>query len=324
MRRRNFLKSFLGAFAIRSVAQGAPKKESPPRAKVVDVSCPSWERDGRPDPEKIGEMIDRGLCRLLDRKDPASCWRELFSPRERVAIKFNRVSRNFSGANQALVDAISERLLGVGLKRENLFVVEAVGAKFTGGGKPDLELGRWIALRDRGARFTRFLTEQIDAILNVPDLKDHDRGGITGALKNVSHARQTFIDNPARLHLPGLEPYLSEICRLPFVRKKRRLVITNGLKAIFELGPLPVSPLWQWRRDTLLLALDSVAADRVQLQIVEEKRRQMAKQNPRWRRRLVSLWKCPWRPPVHIGACAEKGLGEGDLKKIEWVKLKLE
>jgi hypothetical protein len=167
--RRRFLGQSLAATlaaagvprVFREWAEAAEPKP-PARSKVLEVTNPAWKRDGKVDPEAVKRTLERGLMEFTGKSSVADAWRVFASPSETIGVKFNDISRNFTGANQALGDAIIDGLLQAGLKREKIILTEAVGASFPGTGQADRTPGPEFDTGHGKTRYTRFLREQID------------------------------------------------------------------------------------------------------------------------------------------------------------------
>lgn len=318
--RRAFLKGVaaLGAGLAADRAPGEGPARPEPAARVVDLRCAGWRRGRRPDPAVVERMINAALRALTGKTSEDDAWRAFFSPRDRIAIKFNSVSGDFTGANQIFVHAIARRLEAIGVPRRNMFAIEAVRARLPGSGEPDLTPTGEVKVHDRTTRLRRLLTDQIDAIIDVPNLKDHDRAGFTGALKNVAFAGKSFMTNPSQLHANGCDPYVATLYAMKPMREKNRLVVFNALLGIYENGPVPISRVWQWPHNGVLVATDPVAVDTVALELIERQRAIQRRRRPRLRARLRSLWDFPTRPPIHIRTAARMELGVGDLDRIDW------
>jgi len=322
--RRRFLRQSIAASVIG--AAGLPRvfrewaeavePKAPARSKVVEATNPAWKRDGKVDPEAVRRTLERGLMEFTGKPSVADAWRQFASPSETIGVKFNDISQNFSGANQALGDAIIDGLLQAGLQREKIILVEAVGASFPGTGQADRTLGPEFDTGHGKTRHTRFLREQIDGIINVPDLKEHDRAGVTLAVKNLSHGR-SFIPNPGSFHSNYCDPHVGELHSQKLILTKRRLNILNGLRGIFHLGPSPGAARWQWDRNSLFFSTDPVAMDAIGLDITQEKRRTAPDGI-----QVVDLFQTN-RRPVFLATCVEMGLGIGDLKRIDWVRVQV-
>ena len=319
--RRDFLKTAaLGAAAVSlggftgglpapslGAAEGAGQQK---KAMVVDTRSPSWRADGKINAEKIKAMIDYGIRRLANKEDATEAWKLVATPDQVVGIKFNDLSYNYTNANQAILDAIVAGLTAAGVKKENIIVAEAIGAEW----KNTIEMKR-DPLSDpmevapgRTTRLTKFITDQIDVLINVPNIKDHGGSGITGCLKGISHSR-TIIEDPGPFHDNACAPGIVGINKLEPIRAKRRVNIVNGLLAIYDGGPDPSRN--QWEHNGFLFATDPVACDRVEIEIIDAERK---------RRGLKSLFDRGTKP-VHVEQAAKAGLGIADLDQIDWIKV---
>jgi hypothetical protein len=289
-------------------AEAAAPGEQNASPMVVDVRSPKWRVNGQVDAAFVLKMIDVGMARLTGKKTRAEAWRLIAGPDQVVGVKFNDLSGNYTNANQALVDAITASLIEAGVKKENIIVAEAVGATWQNAKNPDGELGEPLDIGGgRQARLTRFLTQQVDVLINVPNIKDHGGAGITGCLKNISHSRT--IGRPP-IHDDSCCPGIIGINKLEPIPTKRRLNIVNGLEGVFDGGPGHDDPNRRWPHNGLLFSTDPVASDRVQLEIIEAERKRQGR---------PSLFERGCKP-VHVERAAQAGLGVADLAKINWVK----
>ncbi|MFW6107478.1 MAG: DUF362 domain-containing protein [bacterium] len=278
------------------------------------MTNPAWQERREANAAAIRRMLEEALTALTGKSSWGAAWRQFVSPTERVGVKFNKITRNVSGANQALGDAILDGLAQAGVKRENIIVVEAVAAKFPGTGRYDGTYGPEVHTDHGTTRLTRFIREQVDAVINVPDLKEHDRAGVTLSLKNLSHGASIML-HPWKFHSGYCSPHIGELHSLEPIAGKRRLNILNGLRGIFHLGPSPRSRRWQWDRNSLFVSTDPVALDATCLDIIQDKRRSSPEGIP-----VVDLFKTR-RRPVHIADAAKMGLGTADRDRIDWVRL---
>lgn len=131
------------------------------------------------------------------------------------------------------------------------------------------------------------VTKLVDRIITIPVLKDHRSGGVTLALKNLSHGMN---NNVSRSHLGGT-PHGGTIGReLPngpnqcntFIptavaqaklRQKATLHILDGLIGVYEGGPGSWNRTWAtWRHKGLFFATDPVAMDHIGWDIIDAKR----------------------------------------------------
>jgi uncharacterized protein (DUF362 family) len=115
--------------------------------------------------------------------------------------------------------------------------------------------------------FTKIVTQEVDKIINIPILKNAG-GSITNAMKNLAFG---VITNTGRLHAQLWNDTCAEVCAFSPIRDKVVLNITDGLKGCFNGGP-GANPQFFFNFNTLLVASDPVATDRIAYDIIAEKR----------------------------------------------------
>jgi len=168
--------------------------------------------------------------------------------------------------------------------------------------------GDWDDEVSRGAfrgRLTRIVTQRIDAILNLPVLKDHNIAGMVLSMKN----HYGSIDNPHQHHANRCNPAIADLNSLPAIREKTRLIIGDLLRPLADRGPTDYPPA-RWRYNGLMASTDPVAIDYQGWQILEARRREVG---------LPSLAQ-RGRQPDYIASAAERGLGTNDPEKIELIE----
>lgn len=316
MERREFI-ALTGACAAGLAVAGMGSRlyaDEPPliqkKAKVVDYRNPAWKNKKGPDAAVIRSMIEEGLKAFTGKSTAAAAWKEFVSPTEIVGIKFNNLSGNHTKANQMILDAIVAGLLAAGVKRGNIIPVEAVDAKFEAEREADMGRETEVDYGHGKTQLTNYLVKQVDALINVPNIKDHSLAGVTGALKNFSHS-SSLMTNPGAGHGNCCDPFIAEINALKPIIEKRRLTITNGLIGVFNGGPDTSNPQFHFPHDGFLIGTDPVALDTYQLGIVEAARKEKG---------LASLHAGSNRP-IHLKTAAEMGLGTHNLDEVDIVKI---
>jgi len=315
MDRREFLKSaaaLAGAAGLGPWDQGTPAEEkAAEKSRVVEVIHPGWrDADQNPQEKAIREMVDEAVRQLGRAADARSAWQQLFQPGEKVGLKFNRVTGNFRGVDPVIARAITASLVDAGLSARQIYVVEV----------PDPTLNGWTDFSPgpetyevggpEPTHLTNFVLS-LDAIINIPNLKDHDRVGVTGALKNISHSHSIMTTPPQRYHEPVVGEVVCQMNRIPALRQKLRLHLMNGLFGVYESGPV-VRPNYLFWRHSFFASFDPLAMDWIELELVEEQRQA---------RGLPSLWTLA-RNPGCLNRAAELGLGATSLEQVEWETVK--
>jgi uncharacterized protein (DUF362 family) len=187
--------------------------------------------------------------------------------------------------------------------------------------------------RETRSYLASVVTTDANKIVNLPCLKEHNASGVTGCLKNLAYGS---FNNVARTHVDPktyTDPVIPVMCSVPPLRTKAVLHIMDGLRAVYHGGPFAWNPEFVWEAKTLLVGTDPVAIDRIELEIVEQKRKDVG---------VPSLWdrdpkylgannemqrtamKNPfYREPGHIKTAAELGLGKWELSQIDHRRLRL-
>lgn len=193
--------------------------------------------DGKPNGRVVEAMLDRAVCRLAGKDDPAAAWRAYIRPDDTVGIKTT--------------------VYMISTSKEAIEAVRA-GARKAGVAPEKILAG------DRGNSPGK--RKPVTALINVPSLKAHHMSGIGCAIKNyiVYHAK------PASLH-PRSCSDLAAAWQAPAIQGKTRLIVVDALLPMFDKGP-QVTPKYRWPYRGLIVGTDPVAVDAVCLRIIQAKR----------------------------------------------------
>ncbi len=118
--------------------------------------------------------------------------------------------------------------------------------------------------------FGKLLTRKLTKIINVPVFKNTGNG-ISMATKNLGFGA---VCNTNRLHKPLFFDVCTEVLAFPVIRDKLVLNITDGLRAQYEGGPMPVAK-FTYLYNTLFFATDPFALDMACHQVIVQKRKEM-------------------------------------------------
>ncbi|MCX6596505.1 MAG: DUF362 domain-containing protein [Acidobacteria bacterium] len=185
--------------------------------------------------------------------------------------------------------------------------------------RPDVDVNSPAARRSFAAKF---ITKDVNKLINLPLLKDHQSAGVTLALKNLSHG---LVNNVSRSHstasLNACGAFIPAVVSIPTIRNKAVLHIMDGIKALYHGGP-GARPQFVWEHKTMFFASDPVALDHIGWQELDEKRLavgrlKLADELPDKFSTFVR------KQPEHVEMAGALGLGEWDLKKIDVRRLKL-
>ena len=242
--------------------------------RVVAVSHPACLVDGRFQAAPIAQVFRTGLPELTGAPDPPSAWRLFFERGDVVGIKVNPVGGPLVISCAEVLREIIAGLESAGVRRNDIVVYDRYRAQFLrmGFDKWLPEGVRWswavddydavqqeIAgydpehymdmavtlpgydLKDESARRSyaaRFITKEVNKLINLPVLKHHQSAGVTLALKNLSHG---LVNNVSRSHssktLNVCGAFIPAVVALPVIRNKSVLHLLDGIKGVYHGGP---------------------------------------------------------------------------------------
>jgi len=231
------------------------------RSRVVEVlSTTVLPRADAVDEIVLSEMFGLGLRVLTGAGTTQNAWRRILGTAKRITLKFNSVGAGVLGTNGAMARVLVESLVEAGYRRQDLALVEIPGsvARDLGTRAPEEGWGTEIPVGSGSEELANYLLAA-DAVINVPLLKTHQIAGMSGALKNLSHA---LIRHPARYHANGCSPYVGQVVVRQEVSAKVRLNIVNALRVVARHGPDAAEGDIVTHRG-LLFGFDPVAVDAV-------------------------------------------------------------
>jgi uncharacterized protein (DUF362 family) len=175
-------------------------------------------------------------------------------------------------------------------------------------------------LHARRSYAAKFITREVNKLVNLALLKDHQSAGVTLALKNLSHG---LVNNVSRSHstksLNACGAFIPAVCSMPVIRNKAVLHIMDGVKALYHGGP-SARPQFVWEHKTMYFATDPVALDHVGWRAIDERRLKVG--------RLKLADELPdqfstfvRKQPEHVELAGALGLGEWEWSKIDLRRL---
>jgi hypothetical protein len=255
----------------------------------------------------LGELIEVAVRILTGQEDTRDAWRQLIKPDEIIGIKFNQVGRKELQTTDPFATELVKSLGRAGFAPHQIVLIEVsdnlvrrlqTRPRDFGWSKEKVSFGS-------GEEHLAVVLEQVTSIINVPFLKTHNIAGMTGCLKNISHA---LIRRPGLYHGNGCTPYIADIVALPQIRSKLRLHLVNALRAVFKGGPGVRSDSW-WTYGGLLASEDPVAADTIGVDVINGQREAVG---------LRPVGRGGYRIP-YLSDAADKGLGTDDRDFIELI-----
>ncbi len=311
---------------IPTACDGKPAAPNEPRASARAAPRVVIARDDKLTRGKVHEhrdllpkLLDAAMQKLRKTPDAPAAWRQLFRPKDRVGIKVNTLGLS---TQPAVVDAIVAGLRQADVPAENIIIwdrfqveLARAGFKSRGGvqcrGTDESDHGsgyqRQIETKGKiGSCFSKIVAEQVDTLISVPVLKDHNLAGVSLGMKNFYGA----IHNPQKYHDDNCDPYVADVVSHPYIRPKWRLTVCDATRAQYHGGPT-FNPGFAWPFGGLIVSADFVAADALAAHMLEEQRKEKG-MKPLERER---------RPTRHIATAGARGLGEADLSKIESIEV---
>jgi len=302
-----------------------------PVVEVIDETV--WDGDSL-NGQIVGEMLSRAMIKLTGLDSVKEAWREFVLPHDIIGIKVNPIGGKNLCTHQTLVDTIVEQRNEAGVLNNQVIVwdrfeahlinagykinqssqgVRCFASDSTGVGYDDeifYETEKDVEVRrvngSAASRYSKILTENVSAIINVPVIKHHAITGISGCLKNLAFGS---VDNTSRFHSNPLncDPAIGEIYAHPVIQDKIVLNIADGLLAAFNGGPV-YDPNGVWKYGGLLVSPDPVAVDQIALETINEKRQEEGLKPAQSTKYIRSSWRL--------------GLGTNNLDEVDYQQLK--
>jgi hypothetical protein len=277
--------------------------------RVVEVDHPACVRNRVYDRAAIRSLMNKGMMELTGAPSPTEAWRVFFQPGDVVGIKLNPVGRPFVVSAPEVFLEIVEGLKMAGVKPANMVAYDRYKAEFIAAGfdkwlpegvrwtygtdKPhplqlDMDMydeKQYIELplvlpranaadpHHRRSYLAKFITQDVNKMVNLCVLKHHQSAGVTLALKNLSHG---LVNNVSRSHstrtLNTCGTFIPAIVDHPVIRKKVVLNILDGVLGAYHGGPGSKVEKYVWEHKTMYFSTDPVAMDKVGWKAIDAKR----------------------------------------------------
>lgn len=330
----------------------------PYRGRVVSVEHPGCVVGGTFQREPIRLMIQKGIMELTGAPDPVAAWKVFFQPGDVVGIKLSGVGYPHVYSSAEVLQTVIEGVRSAGLKSSEILLYERYRQEVLRSGY-DKWLPEGVRWRHAAERYETVqqaiegydpdhymemnvvlpgqdmsnpthrrsfvalpITKEINKLINIPTLKDHQSAGVTLALKNLSHGS---VNNVNRSHsTPTLNvcgAFIPAVVSTAAIRNKAVLHILDGTKGLYHGGP-GGRPQFVWEHRRIYMATDPVALDRIGWQEIDKKRIAEG-MKPMYEAQPDRFSRYPHRQVEHIEIAGALGLGEFDDKKIDLRQLTL-
>jgi uncharacterized protein (DUF362 family) len=321
--------------------------------RVVEVSGADAIVGNRVSQPIIRRMFEPGMKSLTGESSLRAAWARFIEPADVVGIKINPSGAPACCSSPEIIREIIDGVESVGVARENILVwdryafeidigsypvllpsgIRVVGIEDGVGDISGYDLGVYCEADFFGEWETRSYMANVVAngvtkIINVPTTKDHSASGITGCLKNLGYGTFNNVARSHRAPISFTNPLIGLMCSAEPLRSKAVLHIMDGMRLVWHGGPLTQVQDFIEQVGRLYFGTDPVAMDTVELQAIEDKRRE---------KRAPSVWEHDaksitanadeffhdptknlfYRQPGHIAAAGTLGLGISDPKRID-------
>ena len=328
--------------------------------KVVQVTDPASLVEDKVQAAVVKDMVKKGITRLTGRS-MKDAFGMLFTPEDVVGLKVNPVGPPLINTSHELTAAVIAWLVDSGLPARNIVVWDRFDpmmrdAGYTAEHYPSVRLealqtmdyegkdwrdakGRHVSVdsfdpdaylfvkgvEGKGVRgyqsdefylnqhvfngersyFGKLVTRKLTKIINLAAFKNTG-SGISMATKNLGYGA---LCNTGRLHVPLGFMLNTYVLASPWIREKLVLNITDGIRAQYDGGP-DMNAQFVYPNHSLYFATDPFALDAVCHEQIVAKRREMK----------VAVSTSP-RYTEYLKVGEKLGLGVGDLKKVEHVRV---
>jgi hypothetical protein len=302
--------AFAGLCGAPRVAQGKMGIPGPFPGRVAEVHHPGSIASGKYQREAVRSMLHRGMMELTGAPSPEEAWRYFFQPGDVVGLKLNPVGRPFVMSAPEVVQEIVTGLGMAGVKAKDVVAYDRYRREFLEAGfdKWLPEAVRWTWGTDEthplqldmdgydGGQFVelplvlpkanfsdahhrrsylaRFITKDVNKMINLCVLKHHQSAGVTMALKNLSHG---LVNNVSRSHssptLNTCGTFIPSIVDHAVIREKVVVNILDAVQAAYHGGPGRRVEKYVWEPKIMWFSTDPVAIDKVGWKAIDEQRK---------------------------------------------------
>ncbi len=252
---------------------------------------------------RLGKMIDGCVMALADCSDVGDAWRKFIEPGAKVLLKFGRLPGWGLRTERAMVESLVDSLVGAGYDPANLMAADCPESRYVAGLAPTPTgwSTRTVLVGGRLEQVRRYL-DDIDVIINVPTVSDHNLAGVSCAMMNMS---LPLIRRPGRYYDHRLHEAIVSVCDSSATIRRPTLTLVNALRCLYDGGPTVNEDNVAYD-NSVWASTDMVAIDRLAMQWIERRRRMQ---------RLDSLV-AAGRPATYVQLADDRGLGTADLRRI--------
>jgi len=273
-----------------------------------------------PKPDVAKRLLEKAMMELTGASNLVESMKRFVHAADTVAIKPNGIAGGSMATSYEFIMPVVEACIAAGVPAEKITVFEQYSSYLlsTRSGAPKFELPKGVKVafhnnKDHGMEgvriyegiTTKFCRQLMEAscVINMGLVKDHSICGYTGAMKNITHGT---IHNPEAHHAHYANPQIAMLYAHPVVTSRVRLHITDGMRLMYDKGPLLKDPNTVIAHGSVYVSTDPVALDTMGALAVDNARKQHGG------RTLEQSG----RAPKYIQTASELGLGIADINQI--------
>jgi hypothetical protein len=329
-----------------------PGMPGPYPGKAVRVHSEKSIQEGaiEADAPTVREMMSRGMRSLTGEKNDRDAWARFFNAKDVVGVKLNCSGAPNIRSAPEVIGAIVDNLIPLGIPARNIYLYERFPDQLTsvhyeryvpsGVNIVAIEMSRGSVIGydpatyvetdffgedDTRSNMIRLVTERFIKIINVPNMKDHQAAGVTGCLKNIAYGSYSNVARSHSREKTNTLTFIGALADVEPLRSRTVLQVMDGLRGVWHGGPFARFPKLQFYPKQIVFGTDPVAIDRLLIDVIENKRKQMG---------ALSIWDRSMdrikrghdddplvnhfiREPGHIEHAGKLGLGVYDIKQIQ-------
>lgn len=302
-----------GVLATHSACAASASKlgiPGPFPGRVIAVEQPGVVVNRKYQREIVRQMLAKGMMELTGAPSVQEAWRFFFDPSDVVGLKLNPVGQPFVMSAPEMVQEIIAGIRSAGVPANNIVAYDRYqdqfreagfdkwlpeGVRWTFGSSTYHELQLDMDMYDRDqyvemplvlpkanprdphhrrSYLSKFITKDVNKLVNLCVLKHHQSAGVTIALKNMSHG---LVNNVSRSHssptLNTCGTFIPNIVDHPIIRQKAVLNILDGVLGACHGGPGGRVQKYMWEHNTVYFATDPVALDKTGWRAIDAQRK---------------------------------------------------
>jgi len=272
----------------------------PYRGQVVRVHSEKSIDPGaeRVDRSVVKQMLDTGMRALTGDARTEDAWARFISPNDIVGIKVNCSGAPRIMSAPEVVAEIAQNLIAVGVPAKQIHIYERfdnqlqsvgygkhvpAGVNIAAAETPRGSIlgddprtyveASFFGEEDTRSNLVRLVADTLTKIINVPNMKEHQAAGITGALKNIAYGNFSNVDRSHRSEQTNTYSFIGTLANVEPVRSRTVLHIMDGLRGVWHAGPFSQQQRFRFYPKQIMIGTDPVAMDRLLIDVIEAKRK---------------------------------------------------